>query len=377
MSRRQQDWEGAPPRLSLTRRLAVMAASALATLAIAVLVFAAWGVWSFTSPGPVAPHGDRTTVILRHGASLPEIAQALEDEGVVRSGSVFVVAAQITGATRALKAGEYSFPSRQPLGQVLEMIRRGQIVRHNITLPEGVTAGQAVAILMDSDALTGSAPVPPEGSILPETYEIQRGEDRAVVLQRMMSARDRLLAQLWPKRRAGLPFATPEQAVILASIVEKETGVASERPRVAAVFVNRLAKGMRLESDPTVIYGITRGAALGRGIRQSELEAVTPYNTYRIAGMPPTPISNPGKASIAAVLDPPDTTELFFVANGRGGHLFSSTIAEHAKNVERWRKIEAARNAGPPPSLAGGPPTGETPQGATPKPLRGEAVNGR
>ena len=349
-----------------------MAASALATLSIAILVFAAWGVWSFTSPGPAAPHGDRTTVILRHGASLPEIAQALEDQGVVRSGSVFIVAAQITGATRALKAGEYSFPSHLPLGQVLEMIRRGQIVRHNVTLPEGVTAEQAVAILMANDVLTGSAPVPPEGSILPETYEVQRGEDRSAVLQRMMSARDRLLRQLWPKRRAGLPFDTPEQAIILASIVEKETGVASERPRVAAVFVNRLAKGMKLESDPTVIYGITRGAPLGRGIRQSELEAVTPYNTYRVAGLPPTPICNPGKASIAAVLDPPITQELFFVASGQGGHLFSSTIAEHAKNVERWRQVEAARNAGVSPALAGGPPPGEAP-----KPLRGEAVNGR
>ncbi len=182
-------------------------------------------------PGPAARHGDQTTVILRHGASLPEIAQALQDQGVVRSGSIFIVAAQITGATRSLKAGEYSFASHDPLGQVLEQIRRGQIVRHNVTLPEGVTSEQAVAILMANKVLTGSAPVPPEGSILPETYEVQRGEDRAAVLQRMMSARDRLLAELWPKRRAGLPFDTPEQAVILASIVEKETGLASERPR--------------------------------------------------------------------------------------------------------------------------------------------------
>src|SRR5690606_18966200 len=186
---------------------------------------------------------------------------------------------------------------------------------------------------------------PPEGSVLPETYQIERGDDRAAVLKRMMDAQEALLAQLWAKRHPGLPFDTPEEAVTLASIVEKETGVAAERPRVAAVFVNRLRRGMRLESDPTIIYGLTRGRPLGRGIRASELAAATPYNTYLIDGLPPTPIANPGRASLAAVLDPPKTDELFFVADGTGGHVFAKTYEEHLRNVAKWRALEKAKAA--------------------------------
>jgi UPF0755 protein len=190
---------------------------------------------------------------------------------------------------------------------------------------------------------------------LPETYEVQRGEDRAAVLQRMMDARDQLLATLWAQRRPDLPLTSPEQAVILASIVEKETSLTSERPRVAAVFLNRLQKGMKLESDPTVIYGLTRGVPLGRGIRESELTAPTPYNTYVVDGLPPTPICNPGRASLAAVLDAPRTDELYFVADGTGGHAFSSTLEQHQKNVARWRVIEhtLAQQAPPAPPGAG------------------------
>ncbi len=341
MSRRRQEWEPKEkPRLSLARRLAVMGASGLATLALAILVFALWGLWSFGSPGPPARHGTQTTVLLRHGAGLPEIGQDLEDQGVVRSASIFMAAAQITGASRALKAGEYAFPSHASLGSVLDMIRHGKIVRHLITVPEGATSEQAVALLMASDVLTGSAPVPAEGSILPETYEVVRGDDRAAVLQRMMAARDKLVSDLWPRRRMDLPFQTPEEAVTLASIVEKETGLAEERPRVAAVFINRLQKGIRLESDPTIIYGISKGRPLGRGIRQSELVAATPYNTYQITGLPPTPICNPGKAAIAAALSPPRTDDLYFVADGTGGHAFASTFEAHQRNVQRWRQIE-------------------------------------
>jgi len=193
--------------------------------------------------------------------------------------------------------------------------------------------------------LTGLAVSPLEGSILPETYEVRRGEDRVAVLARMREAQTRLLAQLWPHRQPGLPFATPEQAVTLASIVEKETALPAERPRIAAVYINRLRAGMRLESDPTTIYGISRGRPLGRGITRSELLAATPYNTYQVAGLPPTPIANPGKAAIAAVLDPPKTDELFFVANGQGGHAFASSFAEHQKNVAHWRAIERQRQA--------------------------------
>jgi UPF0755 protein len=179
--------------------------------------------------------------------------------------------------------------------------------------------------------------------VLPETYEALRGDDRAAVLRRMMDARDRLLAQLWANRRADLPYKDPEEAVILASIVEKETALAAERPRVAAVFLNRLKAGMPLQSDPTVIYGLTGGRPLGHGLTKPELESPTPYNTYRIAGLPPTPIGNPGRASLAAALDPPHTDEIYFVANGTGGHSFAATLTQHQQNVAVWRAIEARR----------------------------------
>lgn len=317
-----------------------MALSGLLTLVLAALVVGGAGIWAYSSPGPKARQGASTTVILRHGASLPEIASNLESQGVVRSGSVFMAAAQILRKARGLKAGEYAFPSRASLAQVLTMIRQGRIVRHFVTIPEGLTSEQAVAVLMANPVLTGSAPAPAEGAILPETYEVERGTDRAAVLRRMTGAHDRLVGQLWPHRRAGLPFRTPEEAVTLASIVEKETGLASERPRVAAVFINRLRKGVPLASDPTIIYGLTRGQPLGHGIRQSELASNTPYNTYHFAGLTPTPICNPGRAAIAAVLDPARTDDLYFVANGTGGHSFAASLAEHEKNVEHWRQIE-------------------------------------
>ena len=215
-----------------------------------------------------------------------------------------------------------------------------------ITIPEGYTSEDAVQVLTDNNVLSGAAPIPAEGALLPETYEVRRGEDRGAVLQRMIDARDNLLQTLWAQRQPGLPFQDPEQAMILASIVEKETGLPDERPRVAAVFINRLEKGIRLQSDPTIIYGLTRGKPLGRGIRESELTGLTPYNTYMIDGLPPTPICNPGRASIAAVLDPPHTDEFYFVASGTGGHLFASTLEQHQKNVEHLRAIEHLAAAG-------------------------------
>jgi UPF0755 protein len=337
---RRRDDQAGQPRLSLARRLTVMAASGLATLAIAIMVLTIGGVWLYTSPGPAARE---TTVILRHGAGLQEIASELENAGVISSGAMFIAAAQVTGAGRSLKAGEYDFPSRSSLADVLSKIRRGLVVRHFITIPEGLTSEQAVEVLMASHVLAGSAPVPAEGAILPETYEVTRGADRAAVLQRMISARERLVAELWPKRKAGLPFKSPEEALVLASIVEKETGKAEERPHVAGIFINRLEKGIRLESDPTITYFLTGGKPLGRGIRQSELTTPSPYNTYLVAGLPPTPICNPGRASIAAVLDPTDTKDLYFVADGTGGHAFAATLEDHNRNVARWREIERAR----------------------------------
>jgi len=229
------------------------------------------------------------------------------------------------------------------MAQVMGKIRRGDIVHHWITIPEGFTSEEAVQVLTDSPVLTGSAPIPAEGALLPETYEVRRGDDRGAVLQRMIDARDTLLRTLWAQRQQGLPFQDPEQAMILASIVEKETGIASDRPHIAGIFVNRLEKGMKLQSDPTIIYGLTRGKPLGRGIRQSELQSQTPYNTYVISGLPPTPICNPGRAAIAAVLDPMRTNDLFFVAagtSGRDASTFSSNLQDHEKNVEHLRQLE-------------------------------------
>lgn len=329
--------------LPLPRRLLIMAGSGFATLSLLALLAGLAFFWLYAGPGPASPNGAPTTVVLRPGASVGEIASTLERGGVIRSASIFLAASQISGAARRLKAGEYEFPSRASMAMVMEKVRKGLIVHHLITIPEGLTSEEAVAVLMNSDVLSGAAPVPAEGALLPETYEVRRGEDRGEVLQRMIDARDALLRALWAQRRTDLPITTPEQAMTLASVVEKETGLADERPKVAAVFVNRLKKGIRLQSDPTIIYGLTRGKPLGRGIRASELAGYTPYNTYLIDGLPPTPICNPGRAAIAAVLDPPQTDDLYFVADGSGGHAFASTLEQHQKNVEHWRALEKAK----------------------------------
>ena len=330
------------------------AAGALATFGVALGLALAWALFAFFGPGPAARQGASTDLILRPHAGVPEIAATLRRAGVIPSGVLFVVAAKVTGEARRLKAGEYAFASHASMADVLNAIAAGRVVRHFITIPEGVTSETVMQILARAAFLTGVAPAPPEGSVLPETYEVERGADRAAVLQRMMDARDRLLASLWAQRRTGLPYRTPEDAVTLASIVEKETAKPDERPRVAAVFVNRLEAGMPLQADPTVIYGLTGGKPLGHGLRASELASQTPYNTYLVPGLPPGPIDNPGRASLAAALDPPRTDELYFVANGAGGHVFAATLAAHDRNVARWRLIEAAAHACPAPAAARG-----------------------
>lgn len=335
---------GGQNRGGAARRRMMTALGALATLGAALAVGLVVALLLYFGPGPAARQGASTTVVLRAGAHLPEIAADLRRAHVIGSDTLFVAAAEITGAARRLKAGEYAFASHASLNSVLAAIAEGRVVRHFVTIPEGVTSQTVMETLMRADFLTGVAPAPPEGAVLPETYEARRGDDRAAVLQRMMDARDRLLATLWAHRRPDLPYRTPEEAVTLASIVEKETAKPDERPRIAAVFVNRLKAGMRLESDPTVIYGLTGGRPLGHGLRVSELASQTPYNTYLVAGLPPTPIANPGRASLAAALDPPQTSELYFVADGTGGHVFSSTLAQHLQNVARWRAIETAHN---------------------------------
>lgn len=328
--------------LPLMRRLVIMGMSGFAVLGLAIMLLGLWAVWTYRGPGPEAASGEISSVVLRRGAGLNEIASSLERAGVIRSGAIFKAAAQVTGVARDLKAGEYEFASGASMARVLDDIRAGRVVRHQVTIPEGATSEMVIEMLNAEEALTGLAPTPPEGTVLPETYDFQRGEDRAAVLQRMMDARDKLLAALWAQRQPGLPVTTPEEAVILASIVEKETGVASERPQVASVFTNRLRKGMRLESDPTIIYYITKGKPLGRRILKSELEnPANTYNTYQIDGLPPTPIANPGRAALAAVLDPPQTEYLFFVADGTGGHAFAVTYEDHKRNVAKWREYRA------------------------------------
>ncbi|WP_249138206.1 endolytic transglycosylase MltG [Phenylobacterium montanum] len=331
--------------LPLLRRLGIAFGSAATTLVVLAVVMLGLGLWLYQGPGPAAAHDGSTTVVLRQGGGISEIAATLRGAGVIRSPAVFIAAAQVSGAAKRLKAGEYEFPTHASLASVIDKIRRGDIVHHMITIPEGLTSEEAVDILMASPVLTGAAPAPAEGTILPETYEVRRGEDRGAVLQRMMDARDTLLRTLWAQRKGNLPVETPEQAVILASIVEKETAVADERPHVAAVFENRLRQHIPLGSDPTVTYGVNPGRPPAREPTKPELDSVTPYNTYHIDGLPPTPICNPGRASLAAVLDPPDSNDLYFVADGTGGHAFASTLEAHNKNVEHWRAIHAQQHA--------------------------------
>lgn len=331
-----------------SRKTAFLAATATFSLFLIIALVATWSV--FYAPGPQARQGDMTVVTLPSGAGVSAIAANLRAAGVIRSTDMFKAAATLTGADRKLRAGEYEVPSGASLRSVIVLLVEGRVVRHYVTIPEGWSSAQAVDILNRQPILTGTVEeAPDEGSLWPETYEISRGETRASVIARMRRAHDDNLARLWAARSPNTVVRTPEEAVILASIVEKETGVAAERPRVAAVFTNRLRMGMRLESDPTIVYGITQGRPLGRGIRRSELDRRTPWNTYQIDGLPPTPIANPGGEAIAAVLDPPASDELFFVADGTGGHAFARTYAEHLANVARWRAIERQR-AGLPPA---------------------------
>jgi UPF0755 protein len=327
-----------------TRRRLMTAYGALLTLGAALLLVLVVGLFVYLGPGPRAQQGGSTTVVLPSGAGVAEIASDLRRGGVIGSNTAFVLAAEVTGAAHKLKAGEYAFPSHASLHSVITAIAEGRVVRHFITIPEGVTSQVVMETLMRADFLTGVVAAPAEGAVLPETYEVRRGDDRSAVLRRMIEARDKELAELWAHRSPGLPYRSPEDAVILASIVEKETAKPDERPRIAAIFINRLKAGIRLESDPTTVYGLTGGRVLGHGLRVSELQSQTPYNTYVIPGLPPTPIANPGRASLAAALDPLTTNELYFVADGTGGHVFSSTLAEHQQNVAKWRAIEAKRN---------------------------------
>lgn len=297
-------------------------------------------------PGPLAA---QTVFEVVPGATLNRVAPELARAGIIRSETLFRLAARYGGRATDLRFGEYEVPAGASMSEVLALLTSGRTVAHRITVAEGLTVWEIAEILRGSAVLTGEiGALPPEGSLAPDTYFVTRGQTRAEVLARMQAAQTKVVAELWAARVAGLPIATPEEAVTLASIVEKETGVAAERPRVASVFVNRLRRGMRLQSDPTVVYGITQGRGpLGRGLRRSELDRPTPYNTYLIDGLPPGPIANPGRAAIAAVLAPETTPFYYFVADGTGGHAFAESLAEHNRNVARWRAIEAAQTPVP------------------------------
>ncbi len=300
---------------------------------------------SFTAAGPM-PNGDTETVInIPRGTGLSAISRNLENEGVVTSALIFQIGVRLSGGATDLKAGEYAIPPGASMQEIMDLFRSGLSILHKLTVPEGLTSSQIMRLVDAHEILVGELPeaLPEEGDLLPETYLFSRGETRDGVIRQMAEAHDKVLAELWAGRQEDLPISTPYEAVILASIVEKETGVAEERPRVASVFINRLRRGMRLQSDPTIIYGLTKGEPLGRGIRQSELDRETPYNTYFIDGLPPTPIANPGRAALAAVLNPPETKDLYFVADGTGGHVFAETLRQHQRNVAAWRRIERDR----------------------------------
>lgn len=347
------------------RKTAFLAATATVSVFLIAALIAAWSV--FYAPGPQAREGESTIVTLPSGAGVNAIAANLKAAGVIRSTDMFKAAATLTGADRRLRAGEYEVPSGASLRSVIILLVDGKVVRHYVTLPEGWSSAQAVDILMRQPLLTGPVDeTPEEGSLWPETYEISRGETRAAVIARMRRARDENLERLWATRGPNSVVRTREEAVILASIVEKETGIAAERPRVAAVFSNRLRSGMRLESDPTIVYGITQGRPLGRGLRRSEIDRHTDWNTYQIDGLPPTPIANPGGDAIAAVLNPPVSDELFFVADGTGGHVFARTYPEHLANVARWRAIERQRAGLPPEAAPAAPAAGDPVTGLPP-----------
>jgi len=305
-----------------------------------------FGKSRFTQPGPLT---EPASVLVARGSDLDTIATQLERHNVISSNFIFTTAVRLYGAEDRLQAGEYMFEPGVSMEQVLDDLTSGRAVLHSITLPEGLTSHQIVARLNADPVLTGTIDeVPAEGSLAPNTYKFARGDTRQQILEQMQRAQARMVDETWGRRVADLPLQTPKEFVTLASIVEKETGRADERPRVAAVFINRLRAGMRLQSDPTVLYGLFGGAGRppDRRIFQSDLDKTTPYNTYRIDGLPPTPIANPGLAALEAVANPSQTEELYFVADGTGGHAFAATLEAHNRNVVRWRQIvEEARQA--------------------------------
>lgn len=380
------------------RHIASNALSLFVVILVVIGGVVAWGKAQYSGAGPLA---QAICLRVERGSNMGRVSEDLLGQGAISRGAIFRLGADYSGKNALLKAGSYRVPQRASMAEIVEIVTRGgastcgtevnfrigvnrsdvqvreldpatnrfvEVVvfsptdgevparyeqvrndadtRYRVTLAEGATSWQIVNALKSVDFLVGEvAEVPGEGRLAPDSYELTAGADRAELLERMQVAQTIRLQEAWQNRSDGLPIGSAEEALVLASIVEKETGLAAERAQVASVFVNRLRRGMPLQSDPTVIYGVTHGqSVLGRGLRQSELRKPTPYNTYLIDGLPPTPIANPGLQAIEATLNPADTAYIFFVADGKGGHAFAVTLAEHNRNVAAWRAIEASRS---------------------------------
>lgn len=350
----------------------------IALVAMVTLAGAGFALYNqYERPGPL---DEARTIVVPKGEGRIAIAERLEREGVIGNRWTFVgghLVQMFFGGRKAqeLKAGEYEIKAHASMRDVMETLAEGRSILYKVTVPEGLTSQQIVERLKGEVNLTGDIKsIPAEGSLLPDTYAFSKGASRQEIIERMQSEMTKTLAALWEGRKSELPLRSAEEAVTFASIVEKETGRADERSRVAAVFHNRLKKGMRLQSDPTIIYGITGGAgALGRGITKTDIDTKTPYNTYQINGLPPGPIANPGRAALEAALNPAETNDLFFVADGSGGHAFSETLKEHNSAVKKWRQIEkdtqaksAVEDQSPNPDVTPIPESSEPPPAAKP-----------
>ena len=310
-------------------------------LAVAAVALVYYAFREYQQPGPLA---EDTTFIVREGAGITEIAESLQRRDIISNARIFKTVTQFMGDDQKSRHGEYAIKANASMLEIMDILKSGKSIQYSVTLPEGLTVKQMFKKIAADPNLEGDLPaeLPAEGTLRPDTYKFTRGSKRTAVLAQMSSSQSRILDEVWEKRDKDLPIASKEEMLILASIVEKETGKSDERPQVASVFLNRIKKGMRLQSDPTIVYGLFGGDGkpVDRELTRADIDKSTPYNTYRIDGLPPTPIANPGRAALEAVANPSRTDYLYFVADGSGGHAFATTLDEHNENVKRWRKFQ-------------------------------------